>query len=249
MILKIVLIFFSFILHELAHVVSIWYYRLKIQKIKFIGLGLEIITNYDEVNLKEKIIINLSGPMLNVILIVIAIVFNIDYFTKVNFYIFLINILPVIPLDGSKIFEVIMEKLVGLNKSKRILINMSKITGIIFIILGMSKGRYNIVFIGIYIIKKINEEIYMSKINGIERIINRKERFLKKGIYPVRHIAVLENGIVNDVIKNLDFDSIHVINVLDKDLNIIALISEEKLINELIEKGTNITFNDIIKHV
>ena len=89
----------------------------------------------------------------------------------------------------------------------------------------------------------------MLKINGIERIINRKERFLKKGIYPVRHIAVLENGMVSDVLKNLDFDSIHVINVLDENLNIVALISEEKLINQLIEKGTNITFNDIVKHV
>lgn len=86
----------------------------------------------------------------------------------------------------------------------------------------------------------------MSKLNDIERIINRKERFLKKGVYPIRHIAVLQEGLVNDVIKKLDFDSIHLINILDDNLRLIKTVTEEQVIENLIEKGTNITFNDII---
>ena len=246
-----ILIFIAFMLPELGHMLAIWCCGLKIEKIKFIGFGLEISTNYKEIN--KKIIINLAGPIMNLFIIIICSIFiklyYIKYFIKINFWIFLINILPVIPLDGSKILETVLDKKIGIIKSKKTLVNISIIFVITFIIIGVIKCRYNIILIGIYIIKKIKEEIDMSKLNGIERIINRKERFLKKGFYPVRHVAVLVDGMVNDVLQKLDFDNIHIINVLDRDLNIIALLNEEQIINQLVEKGTSITFNDIVKHV
>ena len=139
--------------------------------------------------------------------------------------------------------EVILDKTTGYNKSRKTIKKISKLGGIILIILGIIRYNLTIILVGIYIIEK---ESKMSKLNDIERILNRKERFLKRGVYPIRHIAVLQSGLVNDVIKNLDFDSIHLINVLDENLSLIKILNEEQVIKNLVENGTNITFNDII---
>ena len=242
----------SLFLHEIGHILAILYYNLKIEYLSFMGFGAKISTNYEECEDKQKIVINLAGPLVNMIMAVICSIFPrwlyIVYFLKVNIYICLFNILPINPLDGSKILEVILDKTLGYNKSRRIIRKISKVSAIIFIIWGIIQimrkvWNINIIFIGIYIMQK---EYKMAMLNGIERILNRRERFLKKGVYPIRHIAVLSDGMVNDVIKSLDFDSIHLINVLNKDLTLIDVVTEEQLVNELLEKGTNITFNDIL---
>lgn len=239
-------------LHEIGHILAILYYDLKIDKLSFIGFGAKISTNYQECDAIQKIVINCGGPIVNAIMVVVFSVLSqqpyIAYFIKVNLYIFLFNILPIHPLDGSKILEVILDKTLGYNNSRRITRKISKACAIIFIALGIIQiirkiWNINIIFIGIYILKK---ESKMVTLNGIERIFNRKERFLKKGVYPIRHIAVLSDGMVNEVIKNLDFDSIHLINILDKDLTLIDVVTEEQVVNDLLEKGTNITFNDIL---
>lgn len=161
---------------------------------------------------------------------------------KINLHILLINLIPIKPLDGSKVLEVILDRKIGYNRSRKIINIITKIGSTLFIILGIVEKNITVFLIGII----IEKESEMSKLNDIERIINRKERFLKKGVYPIRHIAVLQEGLVNDVIKKLDFDSIHLINILDDNLRLIKTVTEEQVIENLIEKGTNITFNDII---
>lgn len=253
MLVKCMLIILSFLLHELGHIIAIKIFGVTLQKIRFVGVGASILIDERSLNDNQKAVIYLSGPLMNIIFATIAHLISssnyILYFTRINICIFIVNILPIIPLDGSKIIKIILERKLGMNKSKRMIIRLSNtcivILGILGIIQIIKHKNFNILVVVIYINNIIREEIRMSNLKGMERILTRKERFLKKGIYPVRHIAVLNNGFVSDVLKNLDFDSIHIINILDKDLNLLAVINEEKLLNSLIEKGTGITFNDI----
>lgn len=252
--IKCILIVLSLILHEIGHIIAIVYCKVAFKGIKFVGIGARIVIDNKWLSSGQKIGIYLLGPLMNVVcgMLVGLVPVNIYtiYFIKINISIFIINILPIIPLDGSKIIEVILEKKVGLNKSKKILIKLSNICIVIMSILGIIQiiehRNFNILIIVAYIKNiMLREEEGMTNLRGMERILTRKERFLKKGFYPIRHIAVLNDGIVSDVLRNLDFDSIHIINVLDKNFNVLAVINEEELLNQLIEKGSNITFNDI----
>lgn len=252
--IKFILISLTFLLHEIGHVIAIKACGVTLRGIKFIGIGARIVIDNKWLSSKQKIGIYLMGPLMNIACVMLFIlvpnkIYTLD-FIKINISMFIINILPVIPLDGSKIIEVILEKRIGINRSKKILIKLSNICIVIMSILGIIQiiehRNFNILIIVAYIKKiMLREGERMTNLRGMERILLRKERFLKKGFYPIRHIAVLSEGIVSDVLRNLDFDSIHIINVLDKNFNLVAVINEEELLNQLIDKGSNITFNDI----
>lgn len=252
--IKGILIVLSFGLHEVGHILAIIVCGAKLHGIKFIGIGARIAIENKWLSREQKISIYLLGPLINVVCAMLFAIVSKEiyalYFVKINWGMFIINILPIVPLDGSKIIALILEKKMGVNRSKMLLVKTTNISIVIMSILGIIQiiehRNFNILIIVAYIKKTMSREEYrMTNLRGMERILTRKERFLKKGFYPIRHIAVLSDGVVSDVLRNLDFDSIHIINVLDKNFNLIAVINEEELLNQMIEKGSNITFNDI----
>lgn len=252
--IKILVIISSFAVHELGHIIAIYVCKGTINDIKPIGVGARIVISNKWFSNKQKILIYALGPCMNIVCAMIVILVShgkvMTYFMQVNVCIFIINMLPIIPLDGGKLLEIILEKNRGINKSKSMLIRISNICMVLIGILGIIQiiehRNFSIIIVLGYIKMLINKEgARMTNLMGMERILTRKERFLKKGFYPIRHIAVLSDGVVSDVLRNLDFDSIHIINVLDQNFKLVAVINEDELLNQMIEKGSNITFKDI----
>lgn len=96
-------------IHEVAHVIFIRLCGNTIDTIEVHAFGLNIIKK-GFLNYKQDIIIALSGPLINLILFFISYYIWLNFFPLemlsifcgVNFLIFLINILPVLPLDGGR---------------------------------------------------------------------------------------------------------------------------------------------------
>lgn len=134
-------LFLIIILHELGHIISSLYYKWKIDNIK-IGVCGGYIT-YDEIidkPFKEEFIISISGILMQMILyIIFLLLFKnliIDerlYFmlNKYNNAIILFNLLPVIPLDGSKILNIIFNNIFSYKSS----LKLSNVTSCLIIIL------------------------------------------------------------------------------------------------------------------
>ncbi len=57
----------------------------------------------------EKIILYASGPIINVFTYKIAKIYNFEIFAIINFYIAVLNIFPIIPLDGGNILKSVFE--------------------------------------------------------------------------------------------------------------------------------------------
>ena len=88
----------------------------------------------------KKIAIYLIGPLFNFLIAFVCYKININYNLKLNIvYTNLVlgffNLLPILPLDGGKIFKEILNYFFGYKKSNIIVLNISKVFLILFSLL------------------------------------------------------------------------------------------------------------------
>ena len=165
---KDVLVFLFFIIiHELGHIIFSVFFRWKIKYIRFNICGGFIY--YDDIidkSFKQGIIISLAGIMFqNIIFILIFIMYKNNMFNdrlfymmlKYNFAISIFNILPIIPLDGSKLLEILLNKYLPYKLSLKILNFISFIfLLLIFLFFIINKKiEYSYIIMFSFLIKKI----------------------------------------------------------------------------------------------
>ena len=108
-----IMLFFIVFIHELGHAVAALFFSWRIKRILLLPFG--GVADTDECGnrpLKEEIIVSLAGPIQHVWLVLVAFLLTklgvmneglFKMFFEYNAAIFLINLLPIWPLDGGKL--------------------------------------------------------------------------------------------------------------------------------------------------
>ncbi len=106
------------IIHELGHILLGIYFKWKINKIIILPFG--CLTKFDiDINTKliEEFIVSISGIIFQYIFYILV-RNNFSYhFVYINYFIIIFNLIPIIPLDGSKILNIIINKLTNFYNS------------------------------------------------------------------------------------------------------------------------------------
>ena len=178
--------FLWIILHELTHIIVAKHYGVSLSSLEINLSGAKIkLKNIEELNNRKKLIIYFSGPLFNLIIYVILLLLtkiNIISFCEsiaINLGLFIFNMLPAYPLDGARIYEILLAKKILYKKSKIILINISFIFSILLIfifLLTIFIHRANISLLVTSIL--ITYSTWIEKNNIIDNIV--LEKFLRK---------------------------------------------------------------------
>jgi len=146
------------IVHELGHILPAIYYKWNIEKVILLPFGaLTLFKEKINKPLKEEFIILISGSLIQILFTYILLKINnnpeiLNYSKIILFF----NLLPIYPLDGSKLLNIILNKITNFKKSHLLTIYISFLT-IIFLLF---KVEINLIFILIVIfisVKVINE--------------------------------------------------------------------------------------------
>lgn len=134
------------LIHELAHLLCGILLGLEATTLNVMPLGFSIefetvIEDYNKKILKsnitslKKIIIALAGPIINLIIIILGLIFKVENsIIYANMLLLIFNILPIYPLDGGRIMENVLKIFVGNKKAYKY---TNLITNIFTIILTM----------------------------------------------------------------------------------------------------------------
>ena len=174
--------------HDLGHILIMIKYKIRINMITIFPFGSIIDTNihYNEKSY-IKLLIALAGITFQLILYFIfhflfklGIISIIDYqiFMRYNLMIILFNLLPIVPLDGSKILESILE----LFTPYKITLYLEVIISIIFICILFYESMFSLdlVLIIIFLLYKSYELFFNIKYIYYKF---RLERYLNRVIY------------------------------------------------------------------
>jgi len=97
------------IVHEVGHITASLYFKWKIEKIIILPFGGLTVFN-EKINrpINEELIILLLGPIFQIIY---ASIFNNPLLLKYHYALLLFNFLPIHPLDGSKLVNILLNKI------------------------------------------------------------------------------------------------------------------------------------------
>ena len=100
------------LIHELGHILISLIFKWNIDKIIILPFG--GLTKYNEIinrPLIEEFLIAISGIIFQLIFyILIKDYIDYKYFSAINYFIILFNLIPIYPLDGSKILNLLLSK-------------------------------------------------------------------------------------------------------------------------------------------
>ena len=193
-----VIIITSIILfHDLGHILFMKLYKIKVQKIEILPFGSIILSDINY-NLKSThmLLISLAGILFQLILyIVFYYLFYFGFINNISYDIFLFfnktliifNLLPIIPLDGSKILISLLEMLVSFKLALKITNIISLFTIIIFI--AFNNINFNLILLSVYLLFKTYVEIKEHKLIYNKFLLERYiHKYNYKKIKNINHI-------------------------------------------------------------
>ena len=200
-------------IHELGHIITGIIFKWEIDKIIILPFG--CLTKFNVIinkPIKEEFIISIMG-------IIFQILFTYRINNYYNIIIIIFNLIPIYPLDGSKILNLFLNKISNFKLSYLITIYISYIVIFVLVIYIIIRRDIISFIILIPLIVGINRE-FRNKANIINKFY--LERYLYKFNFKKRKI-------INNISK-MKRDYIHIIKNNDK------YVMEEKILKNLFDK-------------
>ena len=210
-------------IHDLGHIIMMLLNKIKISNIDILPFGSIISSDikYNE-NSNTLFLISISGILMQLLLYIVFYIIYTKGFISLNNYniflfynklIILFNLIPIIPLDGSKIINSLLERIIPFKLSKYLTITISLIICFLIGIIGIKS--YNLFIILIFLFSKNYEELLSINFIYYRFLL---ERYLNK--YNFKRIKNVNN--INYLYKNR--------------LNFINNESEYKLLEKIFKK-------------
>lgn len=206
-------IMFIILFHELGHILIGIYYKWKIEKVIILPFGAITIFNTKiNIKLKEEFLVTIMGPLFQSILFLI----NNNKFIYYNKLLLIFNLIPIIPLDGSKLLNIILNKMFSFYKSNLLSIIISIILIIILFTLNNNLiGTFIIIFLSIKVIESIKNNKYIFNKFLFERYLYN---------FNFKKIKIVNN------IKKMKKEKNHIFNIKNK------YITEREYLRKLFDK-------------
>ena len=235
----------SMLLHELAHLAAATAIGLKASHIALYPFGVNLkLKNKLTARVSEDIILYLSGPAVNIMLALISRYFintfsDIGYMIyRINICLFVMNVLPILPLDGGCVYKRILSGRIG---GYRAGIALKWIGGIIAVALFSG---------GIYIIKETgyNYSVIIIAVFLIGNIFTQREKYnteyIRELMYyrnkPIRKMRVsgaYDGEDYRDIAKNFLPAYYSLVCIMDNDGRLKEFRTEKEIVDNILENN------------
>ena len=148
-----IIVLLSFLFHELGHFLFLYLFKYKIKSISVYPFGgvIDYLNKPDF--LYRYFFISVGGILVNSILFIFGCIFKLDILMDVNLLFILINLIPIHPLDGSKILLFALKLLVPYYYCKRLIyfISITLTFASFFVIFCFYSGHILILFLCMFL--------------------------------------------------------------------------------------------------
>lgn len=242
----------AILFHELMHVLAARLVGISLVRFRILPGGLRAALKGWEENRKKLVLVYLSGPAGN--FLAAAVLFHSTGFGRIlfeaNLAIGLFNLVPLHPLDGGQILLMVLYGRMGGSSALALLKKVSAIFRSALFLLGICQllwfGNPSLIIITMAMLpdrKSLEETMSMIR---LQSLFNRRQRLLKKKVYPARHLVALEDCSLGEIVQKLDYDRFHIIYVLNNAMEITGRVTEQQILQALRHHSAHEAVRDIM---
>lgn len=249
-------------LHEMAHFAAARRYNISVSGFVIMPFG--VCLRLKELNIDnpvQEIAVCAAGPVCNFALILLTLLLCrnaevlphiVKLFLYANISIMLINILPIMPLDGGRILRAVLTHKYGFLKSVRITNIVSQINIALIGLLGVyilyiTHFNVSVMMICAFLLFNMSAEKRNGELTVMRQIIRSKEKLVRREIMPVKELAVMQHTDARLLLKSFSYNSYYLISVLDRDLSVLGVLTETQVINAAVRAKKSISVGCVLK--
>ena len=235
--------FLTAICHELSHLLASLLLKEKCHGIAIMPYGCRLFMNTVKSPVKEFFIAS-AGPLFNLLMVLIL---RKGPLYEINLAMALINLFPVMPLDGGRMLSSFLASFMGGFRALSVMKIISFSGGIALTVLGIFQAiatgfNLSVFTAGAFLLfsaitDRGREAFYASALDECDKL----EDGLKKAVI----LAVRENLPARRILSSVPPTKYALIKVIGKDGKVKSEITEEELKREIIEKGAGVRLREI----
>ena len=246
------------ILHECAHIFTGKLLKIKTCKVTFQPFG--ICAKLKEPVIKSpvrEIVMAFAGPFLSFVLWgIFAVIYNyypvemIGYCALLNLSLFLINLLPCLPLDGGRILRAILT--LGSNAVTAWRITTRLSFAIVTVLLGVSvwlliMHRFNFSFlmIGAFLLGNLTVEQRNMSVSALREILYNGQKLNVEDLNGTCILTAYASMPARRILHRLSYHKYHIVKVVNNKHEVIKTVTESQILNSLLNKGIRIKMSEV----
>lgn len=259
---RVILSFVWVIFHEFSHIIVSKIYGLNVYNVQLNITGAKAeIENIDDIKDNKKIILYFAGPLFNMFAALVLLAVKnyyggpfIDESIEINLALAIFNLLPVYPLDGVRVYELLLSKKIIYKRTKKIFSIISYIFSGIFIFLFfigifiIHKANWSLIFASIFIIYTTYYEKKNTMYILMGDLIKKRRRIIEQDYLENKVISVYYKKRMINLLTMIDRNKFNSFYILDDDLRLLKTINEDEVIETLKTYG-DITIEEYIKNI
>lgn len=166
-------------IHEMGHVLASIYYGWKIEKILLLPFGgMTIFKESLNRPIKEEFVVASMGPIFQIVCFCFLRNFGYTEITTYHYALLCFNLLPMVPLDGSKILGCLLYSFFSFKKSGNLLILISFVTSIFLLLLSLCFRNLILLVLLLFVLKEIHKNYQLQPYLFYKFLLERYLSFL-----------------------------------------------------------------------
>jgi stage IV sporulation protein FB len=252
----------AIIVHETAHGAAAFFLGYRLEEVKVFPLGGSLriggMSGYDPA---AEALIALAGPVASILMSMFALVLKDHglislpygkFFVAINTMIFLINLLPALPLDGGRLFRSILSFRLGIVDATRAVYLSGNIIAGLLVLLAICLGPrsplgLSMAAAAVFLFFAGARERKMAASLAITQTGSKEGLLQKKGLLRSKTFVAAYNASGKRVISHFVPGYYHIVYVVGKNGEVLGKATEQEIISGMIRYGYNVRMEQIIR--
>lgn len=249
-------------IHELFHLFAALLLGVRVKSVIVMpfGITLRLQDGYIRQPYKE-VLVCLAGPFANVLMLTAVQLLrelfpwaeqSLFFFAGLNWAMLLLNLLPVLPLDGGRVLKAVLTHSWGFVNAFNLLRRLTRVFAVILFVMGgillvVTRLNVTLLLIGGFLFFHILEENQNNQLILMKEILYAKDKLRRRGVIVSKSISALNTVAAMELVKRFSYNHFYVIHVIDrKTLAPLGLLTEAQVIDALTEAGSGVTLGEAL---
>ena len=175
-----------------------------------------------------------------------------DFFNQVNLTMALFNLLPVIPLDGGRIYRTYLSRRFGFVKATRRLARLGRTTAVLLLSFGAAAAAAGHLYLAAFVLPgflylSAQREEGAAMFAPWKGLLRAGTELRKQKVLPAGHLVMLEDAPLHEALRLLGAGKYHLVTVVDQQLHPLGVLSEAELLDGLSRGAPALTAGELLR--